>query len=222
MSELRTRLGFVSTGSAAQSNASIMTSFLQEAHDYVYEEIKPASERAKAVIEIKKDVHVYDWNNDQLGQVIEPGYVQKIWVRRTPSDRYELRQGITEYDRQLDPGLRQWPEKYDHLYGQIELWPIPDQAYEMVIEYLTGKPRFVQPTDRPGVPDRLVLQYAIALGKAHYRHPDAATVAGSFQTMLRNEKVKQHENRRYFAVTHDQNEPQVVRTGDGGYQLRVR
>lgn len=222
MAELRVRLGFVSTGTAAQTNSPIMTSFLQEAHDFVYQELAPASERAKAVILLKKDQALYDWNDDGLKIPIEPGYVQKVWLRRTPSDRYEMRQGITEYDRQLDATLRQWPEKYDHLFGQIEVWPIPDQSYEMVVEYLTGKPRFSQPTDRPGVPDRLVLLYAIALGKAHYRHPDASTVAGSFQTLMRAEKFKQHEGRRYFAAVHEPTEPQVVRTAEGGYQLRVR
>lgn len=42
------------------------------------------------------------------------------------------------------------PVRYDTLNGQIELWPVPDRAgYGLLVEYIAGKPRFSQDTDRP-------------------------------------------------------------------------
>ena len=39
MTELKARLGFVTQGAASHNNDTIMRSFLQEAHDFVYEEL---------------------------------------------------------------------------------------------------------------------------------------------------------------------------------------
>lgn len=69
--------------------------------------------------------------------------------------------------------------------------------------------------------DRLVFLYALATSKAHYRHPDAQPAAVTFQNMLTKEKMKQKENRRFFANTNTaRGESQVVRTANGGYTLR--
>lgn len=220
MTELRARLGFVTQGSAAKNNDTVIKSFLQEAHDYVFGELEPPSMRKKTTITLAAGSFLYDWHNDQEDEDIDPGRVLSVWIKSSASNRFQLRQGITESDRNLD-GIRQQPEKYDHLNGQIELWPIPDQPYDMVVEYTADKPRFDRASDRPGVPDRLVFLYALANSKAHYRHPDAQASASSFQNMLAKEKYRQKEGKRFFVhgAAHS-SEPHVVRTASGGYTLR--
>ena len=108
--------------------------------------------------------------------------------------------------------------KYETLNGQIELWPVPDRAYGLMVEYIASKPRFAQSADRPGVSDRLILLYAIANAKAHFRHPDSQSVAVLFNTKLRLEKIKQHENRRFFLNGHYQ-KSRTVTGSDGDYRL---
>lgn len=219
MTELRARLGFVTQGSASKNNDTVIKSFLQEAHDFVFSELQPPAQRKKTIIHLQAGSYLYDWHNDAEDEDIDPGLVQSLWLKESDTIRTPLTQGITENDRSLDT-IRQQPEKYDHLNGQIELWPIPDQPYELIVEYLAGKNRFDRASDRPSVPDRLVFLYALATSKAHYRHPDAQPAAVTFQNMLTKEKMKQKENRRFFVSTDKRGESQVVRTANGGYTLR--
>lgn len=220
MTELRARLGFVTQGSASKNNDLVIKSFLQEAHDYVFGELEPPSMRKKTTIKLVANSYLYDWHNDQEDEDIDPGRVLSMWVIESDNQRRPLTQGISEADR-ADSNIRECPERYDNLNGQIELYPIPVQPYDLVIEYTADKPRFDRASDRPGVPDRLVFLYALATAKAHYRHPDAQPAAVTFQNMLAKEKMRQKENRRYFANTNTaRGDQQVVRTANGGYTLR--
>ena len=220
MTELRARLGFVTQGSASKNNDAVIKSFLQEAHDYAFGELDPPAMRKKTVIKLVAGSFLYDWNNDEEDEPIDPGRVISVWVRTSDTIRSPLTQGITEHDRSLDD-IREEPQKYDHLNGQMEVWPIPDQPYDLMVEYIADKPRFDRANDRPGVPDRLVFLYALANAKAHYRHPDAQAAATSFQNMLNKEKFRQKENKRFFAQTETtRGQAQVARTANGGYTLR--
>ena len=71
------------------------------------------------------------------------------------------------------------------------------------------------------MPDRLVFQHALAAAKAHYRQPDAQVSASTFHNMLSKEKMRQRENRRYFAngAPSGERDMQVAKTADG-YALR--
>ena len=220
MAELRVRLGFIAQGSASKNNEPVIKSFLQEAHDYVFSELQPPAQRKKSAIVLSAGSYLYDWNNDAEDEPINPSRVISVWLKESDTIRTPLRQGITESDRSLD-AIRQHPEKYDHLNGQIELWPIPDQPYSLIIEYIAEKNRFERATDRPSVPDRLVFLYALANAKAHYRHPDAQASASSFQNSLNKEKFRQKESKRFFMQGETtRGDQQVVRTANGGYTLR--
>lgn len=220
MTELRARLGFVTQGSAAKNNEVVIKSFLQEAHEFVFEKLQPPAQRKKATLTLQPNSYIYDWHNDADDENIDPGRVLSIWIIEADNKRRQLVQGISEADR-ANSAIRQCPERYDHLNGQLELYPIPGQPYKMVIEYTADKGRFEQTSDRASVPDRLVFLYALATAKAHYRHPDAQPAAASFQTMLDSERMKQKENKRFFANTSEvKHSPQVARTSDGRYTLR--
>lgn len=219
MTELRARLGFATQGSASKNNDAVIKSFLQEAHDFVFEKLQPPAQRKKATLRTEANSYLYDWHNDAEDEPIDPGRVLSMWVIESDSLRHPLSQGISESDR-ANSDIRERPERYDHLNGQIELYPIPGQAYDLVIEYLADKNRFDRASDRPSVPDRLVFLYALATAKAHYRHPDAQPAAVTFQSMLDAEKMKQKENKRFFAnVGQYERAPQVARTANG-YSLR--
>lgn len=218
MTELRARLGFVVQGSAAKSNDLVIKSFLQEAHEYVFGELEPTVMRKKTTITMQAGSYLYDWHNDLEDEPIDPGRVLSVWVIVSSNIREPLTQGITENDRSFD-SLRQQPQKYDTLNGQMEVWPAPDQLYEVLIEYTAERNRFDRMSDRTSVPDRLVFLYALATAKAHYRHQDAQASASTFQNMLNKAKNRQKENRRYFANGSASREQQVVKTANG-YTLR--
>jgi hypothetical protein len=218
VTELRARLGFVSQGPSTSANLVVMKSFLAEAHDYVYAELKPPSSRKKTTVALEIGSYLYDWHNDTDDEDIDPGLVLTVSIADTATTRSYLKQGISEGMRA--DTTRGIPTRYDTLNGQCEVWPIPDAAYSMVIEYIEPKPRFSEDADRPGVPDRLLFLYALAQAKAHYRHPDAQAAGATFTNMLRLEKSKQHENRRYI-VNEGAGGSETVTVNNGVHTLRI-
>lgn len=217
--ELKARLGFVAQGPSSNNNKAVMDSFLREAHDYVYAQLEPAPMRKKTVISLEPGSWLYDWHNDEEDEDIDPGMVLSVWLI-DGENRYRLVQGITERHREDDS--RSQPVRYDTLNGQIELWPVPDKSgYGLLIEYIAGKPRFARDEDRPGVPDRLVLLYAIYMAQVHYRQPAYQATSASFNALLSREKAKQHEGRRYF-VRSSENPIGEVIGSDGEYRFVVR
>ena len=221
MTELRARLGYVTQGSAAKNNDIVIKSYLQESHEYVFGELEPPAQRNKAVLKLQTGSYLYDWHDDTTDQDINPGRVLSMWVKVSPSQSDPMAMGVTEFDRSFDT-LREQPRKYDTLNGQLEVWPIPDREYDMVIEYTAERNRFERASDRPSVPDRLVFLYALATAKAQYGRADATAAATAFQNMLSREKSRQRGNRRYFAG--DGNDragdvAHVVRTASG-YSLK--
>lgn len=220
MTELRARLGFVAQGSAAKNNDVVIKSFLQESHEYVFGELEPPAQRKKATIPLEAGSYLYDWHNDADDEDINPGRVLSLWVKVGSNISEPLDQGVSEADRSYDT-LREQPRKYDTLNGQLEVWPVPERAYDLVVEYIADRARFERASDRPSVPDRLVFLYALATAKAQYGRADAQAAATAFQNMLGKEKSRQRENRRYFVSTGgSRGAAQVVKTAGGGYTLR--
>jgi hypothetical protein len=220
MTELRARLGYVTQGSAAKNNDIVIKSFLQESHEYVFGELEPPAQRRKTTIKLQAGSYLYDWHDDTNDQDIDPGRVLSIWVKAGVNLSDPLRMGVTEADRSYET-LREQPRQYDTLDGQLEVWPVPDRAYDLIVEFTAERGRFERASDRSSVPDRLVFLYALATAKAHYKRPDATAAATAFQNMLNREKSRQRGKRRYFAG--DGNETsgsaQVVRTANG-YSLK--
>lgn len=216
--DLQTRLGFVSQGPGSLNNKATMNSFLQEAHSLICDEVDVAAMRKRTIIRLAKGSSLYDYHNDEQDEWIDPGRVIGIWVKVGDTSRERLTQGIAETDRELQD-FRSSPTKYDTIDSQLEVWPTPDQEYDLIVEYTAPPGRFEQDADRPSVPSDLVFLYALSIGKAHYRHPDAQLSGQIFERRLRVFKQRQHENKRYFMGTPAGCEPQVVRTADG-YRLR--
>ena len=203
LTELRARLSFVAQGPSAANNAavigSILRSILREAHDTVYMIVRPQPMRKKTTITLEQGSHRYDWHNDIEDQNIDPYSVISIWIIGTDGrTRYPLTQGIPEHC--WENTTRGRPTRFDNLNGQIELYPVPDRPYGLLIEYNEDPPRFSQDADRTAVNDRLVLLYAIYLAKSHYHHTDAQVAMESFRTLLGRLRSEQHQLRRYYIM----------------------
>lgn len=125
LAELKARLGFVAQGPASNNNNPVMISFLQEAHEYVYDQLNPTPMRKKTVITLEQGSSLYDWHNDEEDENIDPGLVKSLWIM-DGSERFPLSQGIAEKCREDE--TRSMPVRYDTIDGQIELWPVPGQG----------------------------------------------------------------------------------------------
>lgn len=219
MTELKARLGFVMQGASSKLIDPLLTSFLQEGQEYVYDQLGAPQSKKRTTITLAKNSKFYDCHNDIEDEDFDPAYIDAVYLYDTPTSLIELHQGITEAMR-CDDITPMAPERYDILNGQIELWPTPDDEYPMVVLYRQGLGRFSLASDRCSVPSRLVFLYALASAKAHYQHQDAQTAGNIFQQALRSERQKQHENRRYSVMKPaPRRRDQVRRTSDGEYVL---
>lgn len=219
MTELKARLGFVTQGSASKLIDPNLCSFCQEGHEYVYEQLGAPLSRKRTTITLVPNERLYDWHNDLEDEDIDPQQVVEVHLYDSDTSEYALVQGITESMRS-DKDSRTAPTRYDTLNGQLELWPIPDQAYLLIVIYDEGISRFTQPQDRPCVPYRLVFLYALASAKAHYQHPDAQTAGQIFQQAMALYKAKRLENKRFSVIhRHEDCSRQVKRLPDGSFVL---
>lgn len=222
LQKLRTRCKLHATIGSAPALEDI----LQEANEYVFGELDTGLPW-QSTLTLQANTALYPFVTD-AGLPVARGSVQSVWIEQGDSCRVPLPQGISQADRSF-ADLRTIPERYDTTTTggvdsaglfQIEVWPTPDQAYTLHVEHNRVLSRFEQSTDKPSAPARLVLQYATAMGKAHYGHPDADTVGQAFKTMLGNAKYAQRENRRFIPPNgNEQRGPQVVRTATGYRQV---
>jgi hypothetical protein len=199
---------------------------LTEANAYVFKQLDN-SRPWRSALTVVANTAEYPFITDE-GLPVARGSVQSVWIEQGDSSRVPLPQGISHAMR-ADTALRALPERYDTTMtggsndaGEftLEVWPTPDQQYTLRIDHNRVLSRFEESTDKPSAPARLVLAYAIAMGKAHLGQPDAETMGQAFQTLLRNERSEQRENRRFIPPCADSARfPQVVSTANGFRQV---
>lgn len=221
LQKLRTRCKLHATVGAASALEDILT----EANEYVFRELDNGLPW-QSTVTLAPNVASKPFITD-AGLPVARGSVQSVWIEQGDACRVPLSQGITHAHR-ADAALRSIPELYDtNMTGgtddagqfNLEVWPTPDQAYVLHVDHNRVLARFEQTADKPSAPARLVLSYAIAMGKAHYGQPDAETVGQAFRTMLTDEKQLQRENRRFIPPASEPRGPQVVRTSTGYRQV---
>lgn len=219
MTELKTRLGFVTQGSSSKLIDPLLLSFLQEGQHFVYLQLGSPTSTKRTTITVERGSKLYDPHNDIEDEDFDPREIESLHLYETATSQIALRQGITEKMR-CDDITPSAPERYDILNGQIELWPTPDQEYRLVVLYRQGLARFSQAQDRPCVSSRLIFLYALASAKAHYQHNDAKTAGNIFQQALMVERSQRHMNKRYFvAGSIAKGRRQVKRLEDGNFVL---
>lgn len=213
---LRTRCGLHATLGAASALEDILT----EANEYVYQQLDDGLPW-QSTLTLTANIAECEFITDD-GVPIARGSVQSIWVEQGEADRVPLIPGINHAMR-ADTAIRSIPTNWDSklvdTVWTLEVWPTPDAAYALHVDHNRVLARFSETTDQPSAPYRLVLGYAIAMGKAHYGKADADTAGQAFKTMLSKEKFKQKENRRFLPPSDAPSPgPRVVATSTG-YQM---
>lgn len=201
-----------------------LNDILTEAHEFVYNQLDDGFPFTSTVT-LAPNVATYPWVADVDAVPIARGSVQAVWIAQGSQDRLPLLQGITHAQRALSD-TRSIPQRYDDRYVgdpavfMLEVWPTPDIAYTLYVDHERVLTKFDDPADLPSAPYRLVLGYAIAMGKAHYGKPDADAVGQAFRTNLYKQKVKNKENRRFFSSANARAAvPRMVVTAGGATQV---
>lgn len=213
LSELRSRLGFIAQGSSAQANDPILISFLQEACDIVVADLGIAHFKRTTTIQIEKNSKLYDWHDDENDEDINPNDVTALYIA-DGENRYRLLEGISEYMRaETEQGT---PTHFERLNGQIELYPVPDRKYGLVVEWNSSHFDFNKKTDRCPVNSRLVFLRALATAKAHYRMPDAQNTASAYNELLTYERGNAVTMKQYNLCRDREAEKYFVTIGGDG------
>ncbi len=219
MQVLRVRCKLHATIGATPALQDILT----EAHEYVYQQLDDGYP-VTSTLTLAANTPTYPSTSDD-GVPIARGSIKTLWIEQGSTERHELPQGITHAMR-AETGMRAIPEAWDTQYAgaddavwTMEFWPTPDQAYTVYIDHQRVLTRFSEDADLPAVDGRLVLGYAIAMGKAHYGNPDAEVAGQAFKTMLYSAKVEAKENRRFIPPTLHQPQARVVSTPGGFKQV---
>lgn len=194
------RTGFGAQGGAGAVQRPIIEDFVQSAHaqlihqyqDTVMRVVNDSDPGALSVGQT-----LYDIPDD-----MEPDELEEIVLLTVEGDAAypPLIRGISNTQRAYDDRRR--PTRFEMRLGtsqqpQIEVWPEPDQAYPVRMDYFMRPRDFRDPSDRASVHGELVFLHALHTAKAHYRQPDADTIAGQFNALLGELKFKQHKGRRY-------------------------
>ncbi len=210
LSELRSRLGFIAQGSSSMANDQILISFLQEAAEIVVADLGIPFFKRLTTIQVVKGSKLYDWHDDENDEDINPQDVRALYIADGVDQRYRLIEGITEGMR---ADIRQsMPSHFDRTGGQIELWPVPERDYGLVVEWDSTHYKFTEKTDRCPVSSRLIFLRALATAKAHYRMPDAQQTAASYNELLSYERGRNVTDKHYSLSN---------KRSDGGYQVAV-
>lgn len=192
--ELRDRLGFAAQGTQSGPNAAIMDSFLRQAQTMLYWEFDWKYLIKTTDITSQIGQNFYDWPND-----VDPDRLISVVIvdnaAATPNI-YPLIEGIDwQHDNYNTPQGR--PERYERR-NQIEIWPEPDRStFDIRLEYIQRLGAFTIDTDKATIEEDVILLFAIAAGKAHYRHPDSNNYLQQTERFLRRLKGKNMGLKRF-------------------------
>lgn len=179
-SELSRRLGFGAQGSSG-INSSLLDSFLLNAQEQIY-----AAFEWRNLIKYDEKVtgvgqSLYDWATD-----CDPTHLVNIAIH-DGSRWIPMEEGIDWDQRSMD--TTSIPLRYER-YTQMEVWPIPDQAYTIRRYYVAKPSRFTQDNDRASIDDGLIFLHALTNAKLHYKQTDGEAYANQLNAMLDKLKGK--------------------------------
>lgn len=194
------RTGFGAQGGAGQVQRPIIEDFVKSAHAQLIHQyqdtvMRVVNDSDPGALSVGQSL--YDIPDD-----MEPDELEEILLLTVDGDSPypPLLRGISNTQRTYTERRR--PQRFALRLGtsdqpQIELWPTPDQAYPVRMDYFMRPRDFRDPDDRASVNGELVFLHALHSAKAHYRQPDAEAVAGQFNALLGEIRYKQHKGRRY-------------------------
>lgn len=196
--ELSVRLGFGAQVNAGQANAAILNSFLADAQEQLYDEfdwpeLVAFDEKTTGIGQA-----LYDWPVD-----VNVRRLLSVAVRISGNIWHPLQRGIEFSHRSIVASS--YPLRYEPTAAQMEVWPVPSAAYVLRRYYVKALGSFTQNDDAVTLDARLVLLFALANAKAHYRHPDAQSYAKQAAQNLSIIKNKSRRNTviNKHVVNHD-------------------
>lgn len=129
------------------------------------------------------------------GAVVANGTVTFTAVAPLRSAWYPLTAGIPFGAFNSDTPGR--PQRFE-LREYLEVWPTPDQPYVVYLKGHMGVRRFTLDTDLSTIDPEVILLFATAMAKAHYRQPDANNYAQMATAMGRQLTMGTHGLNRYI------------------------
>lgn len=130
------------------------------------------------------------------GQTVVNGTVTFTARERHATTWMPLVQGINPV--LYTDSSRSIPTHYD-VREYLEVFPTPDQPYVLWLKGHMGLKRFSEDTDEATIDHEIVLLFAAAMGKAHYRQPDANNYAQMCARMTAELTAASHGTRRYLS-----------------------
>lgn len=211
--ELRDRLGYGSMGSSSGPITSILNSVLKEAQEDLYWQFD--WKLAKKIWTLTPGIdqvfidYPDDLNPDRVISMSSDNNTGSTVTHFQP-----MEQGIDLCHRNSGK-VSDRPRRFE-LREQIEIWPAPQASgYPIRLEGIKRLARFTQDGDLLSLDDdRLVFKKALAMGKRHYGHKDAESVAAEFELMIGRIKGKEAGQKRYTRQRYS------ARQRQDGYMIR--
>jgi hypothetical protein len=212
--ELAQRLGFSSSGSGAVLQVGLLNSALRSGQEQLFYEFG--------------DLLTHRVNDEEPGATVasqllyefpldcDPLKPLTVSVQRTSGGYFmELQVGISVGAHNILPVINnRWPSRYDirnHavvagiVKPMIELWPTPDAAYALKLEYNAALGSFDEDGDLSTIQPQLILLHSIVTMKAHYQQADYQLYASQLSGLLGRIKAVGLQaggsTRRYFKRT---------------------
>jgi len=174
---VRAATGFASSGAVAGANQALVDQKIRLAQAVLYETHDWAHLRRYNTYTLGAGAYLLDYPDDANQDRIKAISVLRGNVWSPPLPRGIPPQYYTTQDN------TSWPQRWEP-YAQIEFWPKADQDYSVRIFYIMQASTLVADDDRVNVDDNLVELGAIAMAKAHYRHPDAEVYQNQWTNTL--------------------------------------
>ena len=212
--ELAQRLGFSSSGDGAILQKELFNSALRSGQEQLFYEFgdllthRVNDREPGSTVE---DQVLYDLPPD-----LDPLKPFTVSVQRTTGGIFfELQIGVGVEEHNILPVINQrWPSRWDlrnnsEVAGvvktRLELWPTPNDAYPLKLEYNAGMGKFDVDIDLSTIHPQLILLHGIVTMKAHYNQPDFQLYASQLSSLLGRIKAVGLQaggsTRRYFKRT---------------------
>ena len=186
--DIQVRLGFGMAGQAGVVNAPLIDSMLRSAQEQLYVQFDWLELKGVELRNTGISQQFYDYPADCNVERITGIFCS--WGGQF----HELTEGISHRDRNFPSSTI--PQKYERR-DQYELWPVPQAAYQLRIEYEKTLGAFTANSDRCSLPSEIVYLHALANAKKHYRQPDADTYMSQLDSMLLRIKARHRSQSVY-------------------------
>ena len=212
--ELSQRLGFSSSGSGAILQKDLLNSALRSGQEQLFYEYGDVL--SHRVNDFEPGVTVSGVNQYEFPLDCDPQKSMTVSLQREGDSFYtEMQIGIGVAQHNADAAINnQFPYRWDVLNSarfpgavkpKLELWPTPNDAYKIKLEYNAALGEFNDDVDTTTINSQLILLHAIVTMKAHYQQPDFQLYAGQLESLLGRIRTiglqAGGSTRRYFKKT---------------------